>query len=204
MATSGDVADLFAREMGIGRGTLVERFNGLRYANLLPSGGRGITAPHYGIAQIGNCLLAACLDPPPGAAAKLVKTARTLPRHEGGTLAPFGDLSITEAPTLAEAIHSLIKDAISGRLQQWKASGHGLCIDFIDGHYAHVETQGNVIAHRRDVGQIAFVRPNTRAVSPSLYRIMRLDSRIFEKIAEMLTRSETRDPVTGERVLTKL
>jgi hypothetical protein len=195
MATTGDFADLLSRELGIARGQCQARAQELRDGKLMPIGGRGSAAMHLSVSDVATWLLALCLDPERGTVAKTTKAAKVMPRSATAETKPFGDLTVADAQTLGQAIEALIDDAVSRKLQRWKASGGSLRIDLVDGGvYADFEALLN-----GGVGQLGFARPNAHAKAPSAFRVFRIDCRVFEQIAQLLLHVEWRDPHSGER-----
>jgi hypothetical protein len=201
MATSGEFANLFAQELGIGRGTLLERLKELREADLVPTGGRGLAGAHFGVRPLVNWLLAACLEPSPGTVAKAVRAARALPKNANASRTElFGTLGVVQETTLGAALGSLLSSAVSGDLSRWKgALDDGLIVvEVVDGgKYVKIEAHRN---EQRDWAPLVFMRPDTKRTAASAARIFRIYGSVFESLADILNRSERRDPVTGKIV----
>jgi hypothetical protein len=194
MATSGEFAELFAREFDMSPGQVHARGHELRAGGVIPTEGRGTAAKHLTARPLVAWMLALGMDPPRLEVAKHVKAALKLQRIDIESNHVFGDLSVATATNLGSALELLIGDAIAGRLQAFKSAHGPVVVDCVDfGRYFEVR------AIRHEGGELAFKKPGTVARALSGFRVFRFDSRIFEQLGQILSRTETRDPFTGER-----
>jgi hypothetical protein len=192
MATSGAFTELLWQELGFSRGLTQARAQELRDGDLLPVAGHGLTAAHFGIRPVANWIMALVLTPERFAVVKTVRSARSWPRIDIDSRQIFEDLSVAKATNFGAAIESLLADAAAGRLQEWKEKHGPLVVDIVDSQYAEIR------AIRHEGHEIAFKRSGSIAPAPSAFRIFRVDSRLFERVAEVLNRTERRDPHSGE------
>jgi hypothetical protein len=184
VATIGPFLDLFSGELGYARGSLVAKTQEMRGAGML-TGARGNHAEHLNGTQAAHVLLMAVLFPDYTSVAETIRRVGALPYNAAASHpGAFRNLTVAGAPTVAEAMERLINDAAEGRMAAWKGD---LFVDFVDGAYVEIST-------RRSTGEpgvfrestLAFGHPGTAQIAPSLFRISRVDSRIFHQIAALM------------------
>jgi hypothetical protein len=96
MATSGEFADLFAREFDMARGQVHARGHELRADGVIPIGGHGTAAIHLSARPVTAWMLALGMDPPRLEVAKHVKAALKLQRIDIESNHVFADLSVSK------------------------------------------------------------------------------------------------------------
>jgi hypothetical protein len=192
MASIGAFADVISSELGRAKGSILAEVNELRRSGDVPTGARGVNAPDLPVRAVIAVLLSSCLNPETGNVTQVVNGVMALPRNdESSRLDGFRGLAVERAQTLGAGLGAMLGDAATGQLQQWKAAGRTRCdlfLDFVDGGEYIELTASRTTGEpgmRRD-STIVFSRKGITQLAPSAFRIFRLDSRIFERIAPLL------------------
>jgi hypothetical protein len=193
MASIGTFADVISSELGRAKGSILAEVNELRRSGDVPTGARGVNAPDLPVRAVMHVLLSACLNPGTGDVADVVHRVLALPRNDAASTPDgFRSLAVEHARTLGGALEAMLGDAVTGRLQQWKTAARTRCdlfFDFVDaGEYTEL-TASRATGEpgmKRD-SSIVFARSGITQLAPSAFKIFRLDSRIFERLAPLLT-----------------
>jgi hypothetical protein len=123
MATSGEIAEILAEELGMTMGAVQYYAQAMRNAGLLSKSGRGPAAAHLTVVDVSNWLLALCVSETAATAPAEVKLTREAPLDKVTSVMSKDvtrGLKVATAVTAGEAIESLIWDMIDGRFRHWQ------------------------------------------------------------------------------------
>jgi hypothetical protein len=126
MATSGEIAAILSRELGMKMGAVQFYAQAMRNAGLISKGGRGLAAHHLTTLDVSNWLLALCSAETASTAATEVELTRKSPLDTVTSLIlpdVLRGLKVSEATTAGEAIEFLLGDMIDGRFAHWQQQG---------------------------------------------------------------------------------
>jgi hypothetical protein len=184
MATIGRFLDLFSSEFGRARGSFALRTQELRDGGILPDT-RGGTGTPLSLKTTVDVFLMCALYPEYSTVAETVERVGAIPYSPTASHpVAFQALTVAGAPTVAEAMARLITDAGEGRLQPWRGD---LYVDFVDSNYVEISTRrstGDPGIYREST--LAYGHPTVAQAAPSMFRITRVDSRIFHRIAALM------------------
>jgi hypothetical protein len=123
MATSGEIAEILSRELGMTMGAVQYYAQTMRDAGLLSKGGRGLAAAQLTVVDVSNWLFALCVSETAAMAPEEVKLTREAALDTVSSVLMKDvsrGLKVADAKTAGEAIEFLIWDMIAGRFRDWQ------------------------------------------------------------------------------------
>jgi len=188
VGSPGEFADMFSKQLGVARGTVQARGHDARSIDLIPTGARGLAAVRLEGRPLVDWLFAIALND-----SHAVTLTRASRRDDDGQNAQlFRGIAIADTKDLGEALDSLLADAVSGRLREWRIK-HGQPLLFVNfangGSSTEVEAVKYSARGERKESRLIFNRADASATAPCMTRFVRIEAAIFERLAETISKS---------------